>query len=438
MASLSKDGAGWRILFVCPSTKKRLTIRTGRCAKKNAETALNMVEKLVEARRLGTAINGQVVAWIKGIDDTLRDRLARAGLVEPDQAALLAPFLEAYIEQRRKRGDVTDSTIEVWGHTKRCLIEFFGESKDMRTITAGDADDWAVWLKADQKLAENTVRKRSQFAKRFFSVAVKRKILPENPFAALIGTVVSVPERKYFIPRETVDCLLDRCRGPEYRLLLVFARYMGVRVPSEIIPLKWTDVDWERSRVVITSPKTKRHRGGDKRVCPIFPEVLPFLQDAWDAAPEGAVYIFPSIRSEKKNLRTWLNKAILKSGFQPWPRLWQNFRATRATELADRYPSHVAAAWLSHTERIADSHYRQVTEEHYGRAVEEATGNMPGTGTKELAQNPAQSSHLLAKQGSSRNHQDPGNIEVCGVLMGGDIHPSGGQGIRTLNRLPGT
>ena len=38
---------------------------------------------------------------------------------------------------------MTDSTIEVWGHTKRCLVEFFGESKDMRTITPEDADDWA-------------------------------------------------------------------------------------------------------------------------------------------------------------------------------------------------------------------------------------------------------------------------------------------------------
>ena len=71
------------------------------------------------------------------------------------------------------------------------------------------------------------------------------------------------------------------------------------------------------------------------------------------------MWIFPSIRSAKKNLRTWLEKAILKAGLQPWPRLWQNFRATRATELADKYPSHVAAAWLGHTERIADGHYRR-------------------------------------------------------------------------------
>ena len=79
MASLSKDGNGWRILFVCPATGKRHTVRTGRCARKNAETARNMIEKLVEARSLGAPIDGQTAEWLKAIDDKMRGRLAKAG-----------------------------------------------------------------------------------------------------------------------------------------------------------------------------------------------------------------------------------------------------------------------------------------------------------------------------------------------------------------------
>ncbi len=125
----------------------------------------------------------------------------------------------------------------------------------------------------------------------------RRKLIAEDPFAGLASSVVPAKEKQFFIPRETVTTLLDQCHGPEYRLLLIFARYMGVRIPSEIVPLKWSDVDWANSRLVITSPKTKRHKGGGKRVCPIFPEVQQALQEAWDAAPEGAVHVFPSIRS---------------------------------------------------------------------------------------------------------------------------------------------
>ena len=219
--------------------------------------------------------------------------------MESGPAVLLGPFVDGYIDQRRKRGDVTDSTIEVWGHTRRNLVAYFGADKDVRTVTAADADEWAAWLRSNEGLAENTIRKRCQFAKRFFGVAVRRKLIPENVFSGLVGTIVSVPERQYFIPRETVDALLDQCHGPEFRLLVIMGRYLGVWVPSEIVPLKWGDVDWENMRIVITSPKTKRHRDRDKRVCPIFPEVAPALRGVWEAAPEGAVWIFPSIRTTK-------------------------------------------------------------------------------------------------------------------------------------------
>ena len=437
MASLSKDGSGWRILLVCPTTGKRHTVRTGRCARKNAQTARNMIEKLVEARRFGTAIDGQTAEWLKAIDDTLRGRLARVGLIDLPGATLLGPFLDDYIDQRRRRGDVTDSTIEVWGHTGRNLVSYFGADKDMRAITPADADDWAAWLRSSEGLAENTIRKRCQFAKMFFSVAIRRKLLPESPFASLVGTVVSVPERQRFITRETVDALLHQCPGPESRLLIIMARYLGLRVPSEIVPLTWRDVDWDNLRIVITSPKTKRHKGGAKRVCPIFPEVLPALSEAYEAAPEGACWIFPSIRTGAKNLRTGLARAIRRAGLTPWPRLWQNFRATRATELADQYPSHVAAAWLGHTERIADRHYRQTTGTHYERAIYEPTGAMPGQ-NEGPAQKPAQYPHGMDRKGRDRQTKAPQNTRSYGAMRCGTNHPSGGQGTRTLNRQAGT
>ena len=433
MASLSKDGNGWRILFVCPTTKKRRTIRTGKCAKKNAETARNMIEKLIQAKRLGTALDGQTAEWLKSVDDTLRRRLAKAGLADSTPTMLLGDFLKDYIDQRRRRDDVAPGTLKVWGHTRDNLVAFFGEDRDMRTVTPAQVDEWAAWMREDQKLAENSVRKRSQFAKMFFKVAMRRRLIAENPFTGLVSTVVPVHERQYFVPRETVTPLLEQCRGIEYRLLLIFARYMGVRVPSEIVPLQWTDVNWENLTLVITSPKTKRHRGGESRVCPIFPEVLPYLQEAWDAAPDGAVFIFPSIRRSDKNLRTWLEKAIQRSGLTPWPRLWQNLRATRATELVDQFPSHVAAAWLGHTETVANTHYRQVTTEHVQRAATKATGPLPSS--LELAQKPAHSSHASANHGLSQNKKRPGNVNTAKACTGVDTTQRKCMGIEPTSRV---
>ena len=42
---------------------------------------------------------------------------------------------------------------------------------------------------------------------------------------------------------------------------------------------------------------------------------------------------------------------------------------SHAIELANEFPSHVAAAWLGHTEAIANAHYRQVTDDHFASAV---------------------------------------------------------------------
>ncbi len=325
--------------------------------------------------------------------------------------------------------------------SKRNLVKFFGADKDIRAITSLDADDWAAWLCSNEGLAENTIRKRCQFAKMFMSIAVKRKLILENPFADLVGTVVAVPERQFMIPRDSVDQLLEQCHGPEYRLLLIMARYMGLRVPSEIVPLKWIDVDWDKMRLVITSPKTKRHKGGDKRVCPIFPEVAHALNEAHDAAPEGAEWIFPSIRSGKKNLRTWLERAILRSGLTPWPRLWQNFRATRATELVDQFPSHVCAAWLGHTEKIADQHYRQVTSDHFDAAVNKPSGDIPGHGkvlahkpSHTLAQKPSQQPHGLSGIGRQDHKKTPQNTGSCEVIPKDTNYKGGGHGTRTPSR----
>jgi hypothetical protein len=42
---------------------------------------------------------------------------------------------------------------------------------------------------------------------------------------------------------------------------------------------------------------------------------------------------------------------------------------TRATELAETYPQHVAASWLGHSVKIASKHYWNTTEDHFKQAI---------------------------------------------------------------------
>ena len=58
-----------------------------------------------------------------------------------------------------------------------------------------------------------------------------------------------------------------------------------------------------------------------------------------------------------------------------WPQLFQNMRASRATELVKDFPEHVVTAWMGHSKRIAQKHYLQVTEEDYKQASSNPTQN---------------------------------------------------------------
>ena len=53
-----------------------------------------------------------------------------------------------------------------------------------------------------------------------------------------------------------------------------------------------------------------------------------------------------------------------------WPKLFQNLRSTRETELAEQYPIHVICAWIGNSPAVAAKHYLQVTEDHFKKAVQ--------------------------------------------------------------------
>jgi len=120
-----------------------------------------------------------------------------------------------------------------------------------------------------------------------------------------------------------------------------------------------------RQVIAIGGQKTSDEAKGERLVL-IFPELRPSLEEALD--PE-AVFVISRDRDANANLRTQLLRIIQKAGVSPWPKLFHNLRASRATELVAAYPTHVAAAWLGHSALIAQKHYWQVTEADFEKAA---------------------------------------------------------------------
>ncbi|MCL2646275.1 MAG: site-specific integrase [Phycisphaerales bacterium] len=406
MASVICDPNGLkRIQFIASDGSKK-TIRLGKATTKQADAFKVRVEQLVLIATGATPVmDDEVARWVVGLGDKIHGRLAKVGLVQPRErtSATLGKFLDDYFASL----SVKSGTETAYDHTRRYLNKFFGENRILRSIDPADADQWRQHLR-DAKLSASTVARRVGVARQMFKRAVKWKLIHENPFADVKGGSQVNKARMFFVTRDMAEKVLDACIDAQWRLLFALSRFGGLRCPSEHLGLRWGDVDWEKGRMLIRSPKTEHHEGGESRMVPIFPELLPYLREVFELAEPGTEHVITRYRDPAVNLRTQLLRIIAKAGLQPWPKLWQNLRSTRETELAERYPLHVVCAWIGNSRAVAQQHYLQVTDEHFEQAAMVTTA--PPNPIKKATQKATQQPDVLPRQVS----QLPEETAFCG------------------------
>jgi hypothetical protein len=111
------------------------------------------------------------------------------------------------------------------------------------------------------------------------------------------------------------------------------------------------------------------------------------------------------------NLRTHLLRIIERAGLKPWPKLFQNLRSTRETELAENHPIHVVCAWLGNSQPVAAKHYLQVRDVDFERAAE---GDAYSDAL--MTQNATQTGSGTTRQERQETKKAPENKGFCRVL----------------------
>lgn len=404
VASIGKDRNGRKRILYVAEDGSRKTIRMGKCSMRQAEQFKTKLENLIGGRYSG-GLDDDTSRWLAALPDDIYAKLSSVGLVEERASLRLGEFLDSYI---KGRVDVKPGTTVHMGQTRRNLIAYFGADKALREINQGDADQWRLHL-VGQGLSDNTVRRRCGLAKQFFKAAMRRKLVAENPFEELKSSVQGNRAKEYFISPQEAEAVLEACPDSQWRLVFALCRYGGLRCPSEILALTWSDIDWDRGRVLVHSCKTE-HVGKDSRQIPLFPELVPYLQEVFEQAAEGTQHVITRYRRRNTNLRTQLHKIIRRAGLKPWPKTFQNLRSTRQTELAERWPGHVVCAWMGNTKKVADAHYLQVTQEHFEQAAQCA--QIPA----QCAQNPAQYTSAHPRKATQANRTgaiENADLPVC-------------------------
>jgi integrase len=354
MASLQRTNSTHRIQFNVAG--KRRTLRLGKLNDKTARKVLSMIDQMEDELALTGRLSIESLAWATAQPLAMRTRLAGCGLIPVQQQSVRVSVLLSKFEADRH---TKDSTATAYGHALRNLAECYGPNTPVDEVT--DAAKFEQHLKAAE-LARATIGRRIKAARTIWSWAMKHQYVNDNPFKTIAAPAQVNPERKAYVARDIIDTIIDDESDLEFRLILALARFAGLRCASEVLALEWSHVNWHAGTLTVPSPKTEHHHGGEQRVIPIFADVLPHLRAVFDATIPGTKHVIDRLRDVTPQVWTKrLVRHLKRIDVNRWPRLWQNLRASCATDLAKEYRLSVVSEWMGHGVLVGQDHYQMVT-----------------------------------------------------------------------------
>ncbi len=432
MASVIKTSGGkmpGRAVQFSDASGDRRTIRLGKVGLEAAREFKRKVESLLSWSITNQSPDAQTSAWLAGLSDKMHGKLAALGLVEPREPEPTSPTLSAWLTKYigQREADLKPSSIKELRRTESLLIEHFGADLCIDQISANTAKDWRAWL-AGRNLAEATVRLQCRNAKTIFNEAVERELLSVNQFRKLASRAIAADRDRYVTPDEA-ETILAACPNVRWRALFGLARLAGLRVPSETHILTWADVDWDRARLSVFSPKTERYEKHRRRAVPIVPKLMGVIQDAFDAADEGQELV---VGLSRNNLHRTMHSILKRAEIEPWDRYFQVLRQSCETEWSERFPQHAVSAWLGHSEAVSREHYLQVTDAMFERAVT-PSDTTSGRGAAESAAKGAAAGSRTESQGlaNGQSASDASPHENPVFLGSNAANATGPGGIRT-------
>lgn len=134
-------------------------------------------------------------------------------------------------------------------------------------------------------------------------------------------------------------------------------------------------------------------------------------------APHGAELVVTRYTADASISETF-KKIIKRAGLTPWPKLMQNLRATRETELIAEYPIKDVASWLGNSAPIAVKHYAMTMQSSFDRAIKQGVRR----NHSETPQNPPHSTAKSGIQQQSDELADEEESEECQLWRAAGRH----------------
>jgi integrase len=390
MASVvSYNGGLKRIEFSLVPNGARKSVRLGHVNSKIADSWCAKIEAMIADKLANRPHDAELSSWLGGLDESMLARLRAGGLA--DGVGLSQVTLKEFMDRFFNAHPGKDSTRVSYGNVRRNLEEFLGAQRLVSSISAADADDWRAWLDHHEKLSTPTISRRVIAARTMWRKAIRWKLAAENPFVGVKAGKQENDARKMFVPHKTIGNIIAHAPDTEWKVIIALARYGGLRCPSEIYALKWTDIDWEQGTIRVSSIKTQHHEGHSERTVPLFPELRGHLLKLFDEAEPGSSYVITKNRLESENLRTRFEEIIKSAAEKQWPRLFQNLRASRETELMRKFDLATVCKWIGNSPAVAAKHYAMSIDLNADFERASVKGPPPQQAQQNAQQSPASS-----------------------------------------------
>jgi integrase len=324
----------------------------GATGAKAAAVLANRLQAVLDEIEHTGRLSGDSTAWLQTLRGRLRQRLHECGVLA---AELTVRQLCDAFEVRKERKEQTNVN---YSHAIRNLVKCYGLDTPASAV---QGREFRPYLES-RGLSRSTVNKRISIARSVF------KTITPNPFAEVTAGRQDNSARQFYVAADTI---LAVCRyaDPELKLVLMLARFAGLRVPSELLAMRFSDIEWEHDKIYVRSPKTEHHKGGEGRYVPLFHQVRSPLLEAFDRARDGSGKVFPdSATVSTAFLRIRLTRLLGRLEVGIWPRLFQNLRASWETDCLKLWPAETPK-WAGHSHLVSQRNYHMQTNDSFRAAA---------------------------------------------------------------------
>jgi len=282
--------------------------------------------------------------------------LERAHWLQPGRRDVTqAPKLADWCEEFLRTANYSEATAQLYRQTFAYLQAHFGPGQRLDRIDRRQVARFRAETLVG--ISEQTVRKHIRNCKRLFSEAVRRDMLPSNPFDREASAPPKVDKDWQYVSRQDLETLLSYTPDAEWRALFALLRLAGLRL-GEAQRLRWEDIDWQRGRLTVEH-KGRQTTKQKRRVVPMEPRLADVLLDRFAEADAGDRVV--TLATDHIQKRT--DRIVRRAGLTPWAKPAHTLRKNCETDWLSEYPVMDVCQWLGHDPSVAAEHYHQTREE---------------------------------------------------------------------------